>query len=172
MLTSVAAVRQHLQANKIDFGTETVSLSEAQGRSLRQNLVADRDQPPFDRVAMDGITIDYAAYAAGQRLFPIAGLQAAGTLPIPLTNPASCLEIMTGAALPPGATTIIRYEDLKREGVAFRLPDGILDGANLHRRGKDVMAGAVLAEIGQYIGVGEIGMLATCGYDQVAVARL
>lgn len=172
MLISVSAAQQHLFANVIDFGTETVSLTEAQGRSLRQKLVADRDQPPFDRVAMDGITINYAAYATGQRRFPIAGLQAAGAPPLPLTNPANCLEIMTGAALPPGATTVIRYEDLEKKGAAFLLPEGIVDGANLHRRGKDVKSGATLAEAGCQIGVGEIGMLATCGYNQVEVARL
>lgn len=172
MLIPVFEACQQLLANTTDYGSETVPLTSAFGRCLRQSIIADRDQPPFDRVAMDGITINYTLYASGQRLFPIAGLQAAGAPPLPLSNPATCLEIMTGAALPPGATTVIRYEDLQREGEAFRLPEGIENGANLHLRGKDVTASAVLAESGRYLGVAEVGMLATCGYDQVKVARL
>lgn len=138
---------------------------------LAAPIVADRDQPPFNRVAMDGIAIDYTAYAAGQRVFPVAWLQAAGAEPRPLTDPAQCVEIMTGAALPAGVSTVIRYEDLVREGDAFRLPDGLPDGKAIHQRGKDITAGRELCAAGRRIGPAELGMLATCGYGTVSVVR-
>ncbi|SEQ64789.1 molybdopterin molybdotransferase MoeA [Neolewinella agarilytica] len=155
-----------------DWGTETVALGQAAGRVLRQTLRADRDQPPFNRVAMDGICIDYAAYAAGQRFFPVAWMQAAGQSPRALTDATKCIEIMTGAALPEGATTVIRYEDLRAEGGGFHLPEGVEDGKSIHYRGKDIEEGAELATPGCRIGIAEIGMLATCGYAEVEVSAL
>lgn len=168
----------HTQATEIltqqhlDWGTEVVSLDQAAGRILRQTVLADRDQPPFNRVAMDGICIDHTAYAAGQRFFPVAWMQAAGQSPRPLTEPTSCIEIMTGAALPAGATTVIRYEDLRAENGGFHLPEGIVDGNSIHYQGKDMLEGAVLASPGRRIGMAEIGMLATCGYAEVEVSAL
>jgi len=172
VLLSVTDAQDLLQTNVIDWGTETVPLAAAGGRTLRQPIVSDRDQPPFDRVAMDGIALNHAPYATGQRRFPIAHLQAAGDAPKALSDPTQCVEIMTGAALPPGTTTVVRYEDLERAGDSFLLPDGIADRTNIHYRAKDVSDGEVLSEPGRQIGVAEIGMLATCGYAEVVVSRL
>ena len=94
--------------------TETVPLAAALGRVLRQDLHADRDFPPFDRVAMDGVALAYAAVAGGQTEFPLAGTQFAGQPPTPLPDPTAAVEIMTGAMLPPGADTVVRYEDVER----------------------------------------------------------
>ena len=171
MLLPVAAARAILDPIDLPWEEETVPLSQASTRVLAQEIVADRDQPPFNRVAMDGIAIDYAAYATGQRRFPIAWLQAAGDPPRPLEDPTKCVEIMTGAALPAGVTTVIRYEDLAREGNAFLLPDGVVDGKSIHARGKDIRAGKILAAPGRRIGIAELGMLASCGYTTVSVKR-
>lgn len=171
MLLPVAEARAILSAIALDWGVETVALPQASTRVLAQKIVADRDQPPFNCVAMDGIAIDYAAYAKGQRRFPIAWLQAAGDVPRTLEDATKCVEIMTGAALPGGVTTVIRYEDLVREGNAFILPEGVVDAKSIHRQGKDIQAGMVLAEPGRQIGVAELGMLASCGYAEVSVVR-
>lgn len=171
MLTPVSEARELLSAINLDWGVETVSLPQASTRVLAQKIVADRDQPPFNRVAMDGIAIDFAAYAKGQRKFPIAWLQAAGDAPRALQDATTCIEIMTGAALPEGVTTVIRYEDLVREENAFVLPEGVADGKSIHARGKDIQSGKVLAEPGRRIGVAELGMLASCGHPTVTVVR-
>lgn len=171
MLTPVSTARQLLAAVDLNWPSEPVPIAEADHRILAEPIIADRDQPPFDRVAMDGVAIDYATYAAGKRRFPVAYLQAAGAEPLPLTDPGNCVEIMTGAALPPGVSTVIRYEDLRPDGDAFILPDGVEDAKSIHRRGKDIRAGEELAAAGRRIGVAEIGMLATCGYAQVKVLR-
>ena len=60
------------------FDTGTVALEDATGRILRQIVTAERDQPPFDRVTMDGIAIRFDSFAAGQREFLIQGTQHAG----------------------------------------------------------------------------------------------
>ena len=64
--------------------------------------MAKRDQPPFDRVAMDGIALDSAAARDGQRTFDIEAVQAAGDPPLTLGERTGCIEAMTGAMLPGG----------------------------------------------------------------------
>lgn len=174
MLTSVSAARNLLFAIDLNWPVEKVSFYDLVGAPSRvraRTIVADRDQPPFNRVAMDGVAINYSAYAGGQRLFPVAWLQAAGAEPRSLTDPTKCIEIMTGAALPAGVSTVIRYEDLTREDNAFRLPDGLPDGKAIHPRGKDIRAGEPLATGRRRIRVAEIGMLASCGYTELEVVR-
>ena len=157
---------------RFDWGEETVPLADAGGRILAQPLLTDRPQPPFDRVTMDGIAINHAPYAEGRRLFPVAGVVPAGAEPLPLTDPTTCLEVMTGAVLPAGTTTIIRYEDLERVGEAFRLPEGVVDAKNIHRTGSDAAAGATLLQPGAEINGAAINLLASCGYAMVTVKRL
>jgi molybdopterin molybdotransferase len=77
----------------------TVALRDAAGAILRQTIVAERDQPPFDRVSMDGIALKSSTT---QREFRLAGTQAAGAPPLALLRDDECLEAMTGAMLPKG----------------------------------------------------------------------
>ena len=60
------------------YAEERVSLAASAGRVLRQNVVAERDQPPFDRATMDGIAIAGDSLTAANRSYKIAGTQAAG----------------------------------------------------------------------------------------------
>ncbi len=62
-----------------DFGVEEIPFIKSVGRILREKIVADRDFPPFNRVSMDGIVIDYTSFKNGQRSFKIEGIQAAGS---------------------------------------------------------------------------------------------
>lgn len=155
------------------FGEERVPLDRALGRVLHEPLCADRDFPPFDRVTMDGIAIDFQSFAKGIRQFPILGIQAAGAPPIPLTDPGSALEVMTGAILPTLADTVIRYEDLEiKDGMAQLLTDEIKAGQNVHRQGHDRSAGDVIVPAGRRISPAEIGVAATVGKASLMVARL
>ena len=154
-----------------DWGQEMVPLAKAGGRVLRQAIVADRDQPPFDRVAMDGIALDFQAYASGKRNFPVSHFAPAGTAPLPLASPLHCVEVMTGAPLPPGTTTVIRYEDLEAAGGSFSVPEGVTDGQSIHRRGADAKQGTLLLDERQLIGPAEMALLATYGYAEVRVSR-
>ena len=166
-----ATARALVLDQQFNWGTESVALTAATGRVLRQTVVADRDQPPFDRVAMDGIALHHAAYAAGRRRFPVSHLAPAGTAPRALPDPAQCVEVMTGAPLPPGTDTVIRYEDLVREGEAFVVPEGIERGKSIHRRGADGRAGDQIVEDCRRIGPAAAAVLATYGKATVTVAR-
>lgn len=171
MLTDYHKAKQITLAQSFNWGEERIPLAEAGGRVLAEPLRTDRPQPPYDRVTMDGIAINHTGYTTGRRAFKIAGTVAAGVAPATLNNPEHCLEVMTGAVLPPGTTTVIRYEDLVREGENFILPDGVEDAKNIHRRGSDAAAGEELAEAGSRIGGAAINLLAGCGYADVLVKR-
>ncbi len=155
-----------------NFGVEEIPFIKSVGRILKEEIVADRDFPPFNRVSMDGITIDYTLFKNGQRSFKIEGIQAAGSEQITLQNPENCIEVMTGAVLPNNANTVIRYEDVSIEnGIARINFDAINDRQNIHTKGKDGKVGDVLIQKNTKISAAEIGVLATVGKSIVKVAR-
>ena len=114
MLTVAEASRAIADAMPA-FDTETVDLDACCGRVLRQQVIAERDQPPFDRVTMDGIAVSFESLAAGNRRFVIQGTQHAGDPMLNLADPANCIEIMTGGVRPGGTDCIIPVERISVE---------------------------------------------------------
>ncbi|RMF27564.1 MAG: molybdopterin molybdenumtransferase MoeA [Bacteroidetes bacterium] len=155
------------------YGDETISLSQAVGRVLAEPLIADRDFPPFDRVAMDGVAFRTRDFQAGRRRFPVRGVQAAGSPPLTLSEEGTCLEVMTGAVLPIGADCVVRYEDLEREGgeAVIRL-EAVQPWQNVHRRATDRRQGEMLCPSGVRVGPAEVGVAATVGKHRLRVRRL
>lgn len=154
-------------------GQERVPLDAALGRILAEPVRAERDQPPFDRVTMDGIAVNAGAVAGGRRRLRVAGTQAAGGAPVPLEASDACIEIMTGAMLPPGADAVVPVERIRRSGDAIEFEAGVAPapGQNVHRRGSDHRAGAVLLEPGARLGPPELAVLTLSGHADVAVVR-
>jgi molybdopterin molybdotransferase len=155
------------------WGTVRVPLEDAHGEVLRQVITAERDQPPFDRVTMDGIAIRHAAFATGRRSFTVLGTQAAGSPPLPLAGDGGCIAIMTGAALPPGADTVVPVERLAREGDNATVAADYVPAAGqfVHRRASDHRQGDPLLSPGSVLGPPEMAILTVGGADTVEVAR-
>ncbi len=159
--------------HQIDFGTQIVPLSEAAGKVLRESVVADRDFPPFDRVTMDGIAIHYEAFKNGSRTFAIEGEAPAGAPVEKLKDAGKCLEVMTGAVLPKGTDTVIRYEDVKiKDGTAQILIEEINFRQNVHFQGIDRKQGDHILDEGIILGPAQLGVCATVGKDPVKVSRV
>jgi molybdopterin molybdotransferase len=155
-----------------NFGVEEIPFIKSVGSILKEEIVADRDFPPFNRVAMDGIAIDFQQFKNGRRTFEVAGIQAAGSEQRTLQDIEKCIEVMTGAVLPNKVNTVIRYEDITIEnGIAIINTDAINDGQNVHNKGKDGLAGDVLIQKNAKISAAEIGVLATVGKSFVKVAK-
>jgi molybdopterin molybdotransferase len=147
-----------------------VVLTDAVGRVLAQDVHADRDFPPFNRVAMDGISISFARFANGVREFFIEDIQPAGEAVKTLGTPSSCMEVMTGAVLPIGTDTVIRYEDLEINNGRARITiDNVVKGQNIHVKGQDAKAKDLLIASGTLISPAEIAVLATVGCSTVSV---
>src|SRR5271154_5167270 len=94
------------------FPLELVPLQKAVGRVLRENIISDRDQPPFNKSLVDGIAINYDAWQKGQRTFNIEAIIPPGIAPKPLKNISSCVRIMTGAVIPKGCDCVIPVEQI------------------------------------------------------------
>ncbi len=171
-MTTVEQAEQIILACQRQYGTESLPLSQAVGRILAEPVLADRDLPPFNRVAMDGIAIRFDDWENGQRGFPIAGIVAAGEPGPDSLSPGTCLEIMTGAMLPAITDTVIPYEHLKiQEGIAQVVQDTATRGQNIHYQGSDHRQGAVLMREGKKIGAIEISVAASSGKRKLLVRK-
>jgi molybdopterin molybdotransferase len=171
-MISVEQALQSVLNSAQNFGAEEIPFLKSLGRILKEEIFADRDFPPFNRVAMDGIVINYTSFKKGQRSFKIEGIQAAGSAQITLQNAENCIEVMTGAVSPNNANTVVRYEDVTIDnGIATINLDAINEGQNIHTKGKDGKSGDLLIQKNTKISAAEIGVLATVGKSFVKVAR-
>ena len=176
-MISVKEALQTVLNSAQDFGVEKIPFIKSVGRILKEDIKADRDFPPFNRVSMDGIAIDFKEFSSRLRSnrhlqFKIEGIQAAGSEQITLLNPENCIEVMTGAVLPNNCDTVIRYEDVTIEnGIATININEINKNQNIHQKGKDGKVGDLLIPQNTIISAAEIGVLATVGKSTVKVAK-
>ena len=158
--------------NTFDFGVETVALLESNGRILAEEVLADRDFPPFDRATKDGIAIDSKALEKGLERFKIEGLASAGMARQQLHDFHHCIEVMTGAIVPENTDTVIMYEHVTiADGFATLLQEA-RKGQDIHVQGSDVVLGTTLLPRNTRIGPAEIGILASVGKSEVQVRKM
>ncbi len=150
----------------------TAPLDECFGHVLSEDIKADRDFPPFDRVMMDGLAIAFEAFLQGRRTFELEATQLAGMPQLTLSHELNGIEVMTGAMLPKGTDTVIRYEDIEiKDGKATITVDELSKGQHVHQKGKDVPQGKLLLTKGTRLSTAEIGVLATVGKAQVSIYK-
>jgi molybdopterin molybdotransferase len=160
-----------IQSHSIETGMEEIAIQLACGRILREEVRADRDFPPFDRVTMDGIAINFQAFKKGARKFPIEGIQAAGEQTKQLNNMEACIEVMTGAMLPVGTDAIVRYEDLEiKDQFATLLIQDVQKNQNIHTQGQDAKRNEILIAPGITLSPAEVALLASVGKKTVLVS--
>jgi len=155
---------------------QTVKITEAVGRVLKEDIRSDRALPPFDRVMMDGIALQFASWKKGISQYTIADVQLVGEVRKKLQDSTQCIEIMTGAPRPANSDTVVRYGDIEiyeRNGknVAHIKVDAQKKGKNIHLKGLNRQKGEVLLEEGIVLGPAEIGVAATVGKKVLKVAR-
>ena len=172
MLTPAEAERligEHLPCLPI----ESLPLAQIAGAVLRENVYAERDHPPFDRVTMDGIALASAAPRAGVRRLRVEGVQAAGDPPRALASRTGCIEVMTGAVLPTGCDAVVPSEEItlaegEAELGAGPPPD---PWQNVHRRASDTRQGSLLLAAGNQLSAPEVAIAASAGMARVRVSH-
>lgn len=172
MLTPLEAEEQiarHLPCLPI----ESLPVGQCAGSVLRENVYAERDHPPFDRVAMDGIAVHSSGLAAARRSFRIQATQAAGDPPLALLSPDHCIEIMTGAMLPAGCDAVVPVEKLRiSNGMAELLPGVEAEpGLNIHARASDLAQGTLLLGIGTRLEAPDVATAAGAGMARLRVSQ-
>lgn len=171
MLTTAEATAAILGAMPA-YPSVVIPVEEATGRVLREAVLAERDQPPFDRVMMDGIAVCHADFSEGTRDFPVQAMQAAGDEALSLEN-GRCIEIMTGASLPGNADCIIPVERISLEGKVARVETGYTPERRqfIHPRASDHAEGTELLSPGRLVSPTDIAVIASCGLTELAVSR-
>ncbi len=155
------------------LGTEIRPLEGCLGQVLREDIFAERDNPPFDRVCMDGIAIDSGSLARGNRRFRVQAIQGAGAPPVQLVDADGAVEVMTGAVVPGGTDCIIPQEEYVEAGGIATLNANITVAPlrNIQRRGMDSRPGVAMLTAGFRLGAPEIAVVASAGLASVRVSR-
>ncbi|MBT8219008.1 MAG: molybdopterin molybdotransferase MoeA [Bacteroidia bacterium] len=169
-MISFEAAHKIIMDSARSFGQETIPLSRGIGRVLNEDWYTDRDLPPYDRVTMDGIAINYAG-ALGRDKLKVEGIVAAGDPQATLDDPGTCFEIMTGAVCPNGADTIVRYEDLSIEDGYATIHIDLQKNKNIHWKGEDIKKNKLVVASGTQLSPAEIGIGASIGKSEIVVYR-
>lgn len=152
---------------------ESLPLAQCAGAVLRENVYAERDQPPFDRVAMDGVAIHSDSLrSGGARRYKVQAIQAAGDPALTLGSRAACIEVMTGAVLPTECDAVIPVEQTQSHDgeVEINADLAIEPWQNVHRRGSDSRQGALLLSAGTRLSAPEVAIAASAGMARVRVS--
>ena len=147
---------------------EEVPVPSAAGRTLAEDVRAERDLPPAVTSAMDGWAVR-AADTPGA--LAAAGESVAGQPSDRALQPGQAMEISTGAILPEGADAVARREVVSVEGSTVRLEAAVAPGRDVRRRGEVIRAGMVLHPAGHRVAPHEVGGLGAVGRAGVLCAR-
>lgn len=148
-------------------------INDSYGMILQEDILADRDYPPFNRVAMDGISIKYSDFEKGLRQFKIQGIQKAGQKPLNLEKEGNCIEVMTGCSLPEGTDCVIRVEDISISENIAKLNDDsdISFMGNIHKKGSDYKSGSLLISKGVELLPVHIAVSSSVGKRKLKVTK-
>jgi molybdopterin molybdotransferase len=139
-----------------------VPLSDALGNILAEAIRADRDYPPFDRSTRDGYAVHSAEAQPNSSLRCVGEIKAGDTVHIALA-PGTCIQIMTGAALPPGADAVVMIEFTRREADRVTFDRPTQPGQNFVPRGSESRAGDIALSTGVRLGYAELAVAAQTG---------
>jgi molybdopterin molybdotransferase len=168
---SVEEAQAHVLSTVCTLDPESVPLLEAVGRVLAEIVAADRDIPPMTNAAMDGFAVRGEDMAADAVRLRVVDQVAAGHEPAAAVGPGEAVRIMTGAPVPEGADTVVRFERTRLDGDEVVILDTPSSGKNVRQAGEDVREGQVVLRRGKVLRPQEIGMLAALGHLEVAVIR-
>ncbi len=164
-LTSLEDARKTVLDSVRPLGLEKVGLLEALGRVLGEDIIAARDNPPWDNSAMDGFAVRSEDIKQEHAITKPTVLKViedvpAGKAATRSVGPGQAIRIMTGAPVPKGADTVVKVEETEPAGDSVRIFKPEPRGANIRPQGEDVKKGDCIIAKGTQIRPAEAGMLA------------
>jgi molybdopterin molybdotransferase len=142
--------------------TVTLPLTAALGHVLAQQIHADRDYPPFHRSTRDGYAVHASQASPGAALRCVGEIKAGDTVTQPLF-PGTCIQIMTGAAVPPDADAVVMIEFTKRNGDIVTFDRSTQPSQNIVPLGSEAHAGDLALQPGLRLGFAELAVAAQVG---------
>ncbi len=172
LLSSIEASKRILAvSNDFSLGETRCELSNALNKVLKEDIVADRNYPPFNRVMMDGVSINFDhAQQKGFDNLKLSGIQRAGTAPLDCFD---AVSVMTGAPVPNRADTVIPYEDINIEGerVSLRGDCKVFKEQFVHKEGSDILKGEFIVGKGAIVNCAKMGAFASVGACSLKVSK-
>ncbi len=152
---------------------ETVPLAAALGRVLAERIVADGDYPPFDRSMMDGYAVRSADVRTAPTQLRVVGEVRAGQMPGVALSAGQCVQINTGAPVPPGADAVVPVERSRPgpDGETVELSETARAGEHVAPRGSCARADETVLEAGTELGPLQLAAAATVGRTALRVGR-
>jgi molybdopterin molybdotransferase len=144
-------------------------LRRAAGLCLAEDVRSDRDQPPADRSAVDGYAVRSADLRRAPCSLQLVGEVSAGTAARPRVAPGTCVRILTGANIPPGADAVVMVEQTREERGEVAFFARAEASANILRRGEDARKGELLLRKGAVLSGAQVGVCAAVGRARVKV---
>ena len=166
------------EARKIIFQCAAVlppiklSINQAAGLVLAEDIYATISIPAYTQSAMDGYAFSFEGWKKTRKL-KIEGEMAAGSKEIIALAPNTTWRIFTGAPLPGGADTVVMQEKVKVENNHLDIQDeNILQGANTRSKGSEIKVGELALAEDTLLVPAAIGFLAGIGITEVLVYPL
>src|SRR5580693_2927665 len=155
--------------------TETVEFAsdptKVLGRILAENIPADRNYPPFNRATRDGFAVRAADAAEAGAKLRLIGESRAGVPFEGVVEPGTCVQIMTGAALPRGANSIVMNEHARLNGDYLIIEQSAREGAHYVLEGQETRVGESVLTRGKRLGYAELAIAAQVGRTRLVVAK-
>jgi len=148
----------------------TVGVWDALGLVLAQEVKTDREYPPFDRSTRDGYAVRSGEVKLGAQLKCVGEIKAGDTVTEALSA-GTCVQIMTGAAVPAGADAVVMIEYTQREGNLVRFERAAQAGQNIVPRGSEARAAQTILKPGMRLGFAELALAAQVGATQLQCAK-
>jgi molybdopterin molybdotransferase len=161
---------EQLGKRKGPCATAIVSVWEALGLVLAEEVKTDREYPPFDRSTRDGYAVRAKEVTPGAKLKCVGEIKAGDTVSEPLAA-GTCVQIMTGAAVPAGADGVVMIEHTQREGEVVRFERAAQAGQNIVPRGSEAAAGQTLLRPGMRLGYAELALAAQVGAAELKCTK-
>lgn len=153
------------------LGDEEVSILEALGQILAEDVYSDIDMPPFDKSSMDGYALKTADCLNVPAFLNVVGTIPAGTYPQFGIESGQAAKIMTGAPLPEGADSVQMVEKTEDVGDQVKILESVSFGKNVARKGEIIKASACALSKGTYLSPAAIGVLAAFGKEKVKIYK-
>jgi molybdopterin molybdotransferase len=173
LLSLEAALNRIIKAILPVSGSESVSLSDAMGRVLADDVCSPINLPSDRNAAMDGYALASADFD-GNREFTLnlAGTSWAGKPFEGKLERGCCVRIFTGAVVPDGADSVIMQEHTAASGGKVRFEAGAKPYENVRKAGEEIQQGCKLCQQGKKLSAADIGLLAAAGIGSVKVHRM
>ena len=153
--------------------TESISIKTSLARVLSENIIAEREVPPFDRAAMDGYAVraedTYGANNFEPKILRKIDEIYAGEVSDKIVQRGECIQISTGCKMPPGSDSVMMVESTEKVGAEVKMFKPVHPKENVSSMGEDIDVGSIVLKQGDVLNPSKIGALAALGIQKIHV---